>query len=233
MRQLIKEADPDVVEEWKRRGTPVWSHPTTREGRHHLHGRILQEGREADLRRGRVSEGSGWSLQLEPRRTRTPCDRHPRRRRSRRVRLQGARSPSGRPQQFWQVETFEESEVLRDSAPEQVRHRGGGGVSGDDYGRHIRVRFIYRDLIHNRSSIQPANPDLKIINTWGQIVNVIQTILARGGRGTSCTCGRRPDCDGNTAGCYSHTVVRVNAIQPTTQECGACGGRHGNKNDEE
>src|SRR5206468_11172910 len=38
--------------------------------------------------------------------------------------LQGARSPSGRPQQFWQVETFEESEVLRDSAPEQVRHQG-------------------------------------------------------------------------------------------------------------
>ena len=34
--------------------------------------------------------------------------------------LQGARSPSGRPQQFWQVETFEESEVLRDSAPEHV-----------------------------------------------------------------------------------------------------------------
>jgi hypothetical protein len=26
MRQLIKEADPDVVEEWKWRGTPVWSH---------------------------------------------------------------------------------------------------------------------------------------------------------------------------------------------------------------
>ncbi len=25
-RQLIKEADPDVVEEWKWRGTPVWSH---------------------------------------------------------------------------------------------------------------------------------------------------------------------------------------------------------------
>ena len=28
---------------------------------------------------------------------------------------------SGRLQQFWQVETFEESEVLRDSAPEQVQ----------------------------------------------------------------------------------------------------------------
>jgi hypothetical protein len=26
MRGLIQEADPDVVEEWKWRGTPVWSH---------------------------------------------------------------------------------------------------------------------------------------------------------------------------------------------------------------
>jgi len=26
MRKLIKEADPEVVEEWKWRGTPVWSH---------------------------------------------------------------------------------------------------------------------------------------------------------------------------------------------------------------
>jgi hypothetical protein len=26
MRHLIKEADPDVVEEWKWMGTPVWSH---------------------------------------------------------------------------------------------------------------------------------------------------------------------------------------------------------------
>jgi hypothetical protein len=26
MRKLIKEADPDVTEEWKWRGTPVWSH---------------------------------------------------------------------------------------------------------------------------------------------------------------------------------------------------------------
>src|SRR5262245_56653111 len=26
MRKLIKEADPDVVEEWKWLGTPVWSH---------------------------------------------------------------------------------------------------------------------------------------------------------------------------------------------------------------
>ena len=26
MRELVKEADPDVVEEWKWMGTPVWSH---------------------------------------------------------------------------------------------------------------------------------------------------------------------------------------------------------------
>jgi hypothetical protein len=26
IRQLIQEADPDVVEEWKWKGTPVWSH---------------------------------------------------------------------------------------------------------------------------------------------------------------------------------------------------------------
>jgi len=26
MRRIIKQADPDVVEEWKWRGTPVWSH---------------------------------------------------------------------------------------------------------------------------------------------------------------------------------------------------------------
>ena len=26
VRELIKEADPEIVEEWKWRGTPVWSH---------------------------------------------------------------------------------------------------------------------------------------------------------------------------------------------------------------
>jgi hypothetical protein len=26
MRKLVKEADPDAVEEWKWKGTPVWSH---------------------------------------------------------------------------------------------------------------------------------------------------------------------------------------------------------------
>jgi hypothetical protein len=36
--------------------------------------------------------------------------------------FKAARSPSGRPQQFWQVETFEETIVLRDSAlPGEIR----------------------------------------------------------------------------------------------------------------
>ena len=88
---------------------PVWSHDGII-----CTGESYKNAREADLRQGRVSEGSGPSLQLESRRKRAPRDRHPRRRRSRRVRLQGARSPSGRPQQLRQVEAFEESEVLGD-----------------------------------------------------------------------------------------------------------------------
>ena len=76
MRKLVKEADPDVVEEWK------WGHSDLVARRHHLHWRIVQECREAYVRQGRVSEGSGPSLQLESRRKRTPRDRYPRRKES-------------------------------------------------------------------------------------------------------------------------------------------------------
>ena len=48
VRSLIKEADPEAIEEWKWRGVPVWSHSgivcTWRD---------LQECRKADLRQGR------------------------------------------------------------------------------------------------------------------------------------------------------------------------------------
>ena len=47
LRALVKEADPDVVEEWKWRGVPAWY-----ARRHHLHGRDVQERREDDLRQG-------------------------------------------------------------------------------------------------------------------------------------------------------------------------------------
>jgi hypothetical protein len=53
MRKLIKEADPDVVEEWKWMGTPTWSHDG-----------IICTG------------GPGQALQLEPGRERQARDRH-------------------------------------------------------------------------------------------------------------------------------------------------------------
>jgi hypothetical protein len=68
--------------------------------RHHLHRRILQKGREAYLRQGRFSEGSDPSVQLESRGKRAPRDRHPRRRKSCRGRLQGRYEPL-RPIALW------------------------------------------------------------------------------------------------------------------------------------
>ena len=79
MRKLIKEADPDVVEEWKwvkltTPGTPVWSHDgiiCTGESYKNVVKLTFAKG---------ASERSGPSLQLESRRKGTPRDRHPRRR---------------------------------------------------------------------------------------------------------------------------------------------------------
>jgi len=65
--------------------------------RHHLHGRILQECREAHFLQGRLSEGPGPSLQLESRRKRTPRDRYPRRRGGGRFGVQGAHQGGSRP----------------------------------------------------------------------------------------------------------------------------------------
>src|SRR5882757_1432050 len=73
IRMLIKEAEPDVVEEWKWMGTPVWSHDG-----------IICTG-ESYKKVVKLTFAKGASLK-DP-----------------------ARSPKG-------------------SAPEQVRHRGGGGV---------------------------------------------------------------------------------------------------------
>jgi hypothetical protein len=75
MRELIKEADPEVVEELKwikasSPGTPVWSHDG-----------IITTG-EPYKNVVKLTFAKGASLQLESRRKRTPRDRHPRRRRS-------------------------------------------------------------------------------------------------------------------------------------------------------
>src|ERR1700716_1187043 len=128
MRELIQEADPDVVEEWKWMGTPVWSHDG-----------IICTG-ESYKNVVKLTFAKGASLKDPARLFNSSLDGNARRaidiherEEVDESRLQGARSPSGRPQQFWHVETFEESEVLRDSAVYRgiiVCHRRGAQQTG-------------------------------------------------------------------------------------------------------
>lgn len=60
VRTLIRQAEPEVVEEWKWRGVPVWE----RAG--HLHRRDLQKRGEADLRQRRLAGGPFRPFQLQP-----------------------------------------------------------------------------------------------------------------------------------------------------------------------
>jgi hypothetical protein len=60
LRRLVKEADPEVVEEWKWRGVPVWEHDGII-----CTGEDLQEHREDDLRERGSFEGSFGPLQLQ------------------------------------------------------------------------------------------------------------------------------------------------------------------------
>ena len=72
MRKLVKEADPDVVEEWKWMGTPIWEHDGII-----CTGESYKSEGEVDLRQGSFVEGPGKALQLEPRRKHKASDRHP------------------------------------------------------------------------------------------------------------------------------------------------------------
>ena len=109
MRKLIKEADPDIVEEWKWMGTPVWSHDG-----------IICTG-ESYKKVVKLTFAKGASLKDPVPLFNSSLDGNARRaidihegEEVDEFRLQGARSPSGCLQQFRQVETFEESEALRD-----------------------------------------------------------------------------------------------------------------------
>ena len=75
MRELIKEADPDVVEEWKWMGTPIWSHDGII-----CTGESYKKAVKLTFAKGAFLEDPARSLQLEPRRQRPARDRHPRRR---------------------------------------------------------------------------------------------------------------------------------------------------------
>jgi hypothetical protein len=61
VRALIKQADPEVVEEWKWRGVPVWSHDGP-----DLHRRDVQERREADFLQERFAQPSFRAVQRQP-----------------------------------------------------------------------------------------------------------------------------------------------------------------------
>ena len=56
VRALIKQADPEVVEEWKWRGVPVWSHAGII-----CTGETYKSCREDDLRQGRLAGGPSAS----------------------------------------------------------------------------------------------------------------------------------------------------------------------------
>ena len=60
MRKLIRQADPDVVEEWKWMGTPVWSH-----GGIICTGESYKDKVKLPSPRAPSSEGSGPPLQRE------------------------------------------------------------------------------------------------------------------------------------------------------------------------
>ena len=77
MRKLVKEAVPDVVEEWKWKGTPVWSHNGII-----CTGESYKAVVKLTFAKGASLQDPGRSVQLKPGRECAPGDRHSRRRRS-------------------------------------------------------------------------------------------------------------------------------------------------------
>ena len=103
MRKLIKEADPDVVEEfkWVKRtspGTPVWADDGIICTGESYKGKV-----KLTFAKGASLDDPAGPLQLEPRREREARDRHPRGGGGRRRRVQGARPCRGRAEQRWRV----------------------------------------------------------------------------------------------------------------------------------
>jgi hypothetical protein len=127
MRKLIKEADPDVVEEvkWSKPsspGVPVWSHDGII-----CTGESYKSTVKLTFAKG-APEGPGEALQLEPRGEGKARDRHPRGGGGGRRRVQGAHPRGGRAQHVGPKARGAETSAL---AP-RTRARGGGasGVSG-------------------------------------------------------------------------------------------------------
>ena len=101
MRKLIKEADPDVVEEWKWMGTPIWSHDgiiCTGESYKSVVKLTFAKGASLKDPDGLFNS----SLEGNARRAIDIREGEERRR----VGVQGARARSGRTQRFRQGETL-------------------------------------------------------------------------------------------------------------------------------
>ena len=72
VRALIKQADPEVVEEWKWRGVPCWYHDGMI-----CTGETYKSVVKLTFAKGAALEGPRGTLQLEPRRQRQARDRYP------------------------------------------------------------------------------------------------------------------------------------------------------------
>ncbi len=71
VRQLIKEADPEAVEEWKWRGVPVWSHSGIL-----CTGETYKAVVKLTFAKGAALDDPSRPFQLEPRRLDAARDRH-------------------------------------------------------------------------------------------------------------------------------------------------------------
>ena len=85
VRAIIKQADPDVVEEWKWRGVPVWEHDGII-----CTGETYKAVVKMTFAKGAALDGPVGPLQLQPRRQRPARHRYPRGRQDRREGVEGA-----------------------------------------------------------------------------------------------------------------------------------------------
>ncbi len=72
LRALVKQADPEVVEEWKWRGVPVWSHAGII-----CTGETYKNVVKMTFAKGASLEDPSEPLQLQPRRQHQACHRLP------------------------------------------------------------------------------------------------------------------------------------------------------------
>ena len=118
MRTLIKEADPDVVEEWKWMGTPVWSHDgiiCTGESYKKVVKLTFAKGAIWRIRLVSSTRASTATFAARSTSTKVKKSTRPPSRRS-----FARRSPSTVPARL----NLRRKRSPRNSAPEQVRHRG-------------------------------------------------------------------------------------------------------------